>query len=146
MLISDYIVSLGLAISIGLVVAFRAGQQAREINALNLEDKVNELTINALKENIVSRLENLLRVYRETTPGLNVELPPLHDVTERLFFVDERVSLLHIHNIYCDLIYQGTQSEYFVQALQFLGFESSISFWITGLSVRSFLMEDQPPE
>jgi hypothetical protein len=62
----------------------------------------------------------LLRVYRDTTE--NVNLPTgvnLQEVSARLFFVDERVSLLH--NIYCDLLSQGTQSEYFLQVIQFIG-------------------------
>ena len=40
-------------------------------------------------------------------------------VTERPFFLEERISSLN--SIYCDLISQGTQSEYFLQVIQFLG-------------------------
>lgn len=115
-LVSDYILSLGLTFTIALLVAFRAGQ-AREINSINLEDRVNDLTISALKEKIVSQLEILFRVYRDTTPDLNFELPQqVEEVAERLFFKDERIPSLN--ELYVDLVNQGTQSIPFSQALE----------------------------
>ena len=118
-LVSDYLLSLGIAISIALLVAFRAGK-AIEINSINFEEKVNDLTMGVLKEKIVSQLEILLRVYRDTTEDVN--LPPevnLQEVAERLFFSDQSIQWLN--QIYLDLVNQGTQSEYFLQVIQFLG-------------------------
>lgn len=79
-----------------------------------MEKKVTDVTLDVVKEKIVDQLSILLRVYRDTTEDVNLPTGVnLQEVSARLFFVDERVSLLHIHNIYCDLISQGTQSEYF---------------------------------
>ena len=114
-LVSDYILSLGFTFTIALIVAFRAGQ-AREINSINLEERVNDLTISALKEKRVSRLEILFRVYKDTTPDLNFELPQVQEVAERLFFKDERIPSLN--ELYMDLVNQGTQSIPFSQALE----------------------------
>lgn len=76
--------------------------------------------IETLKDQIVSQLEILLKVYRDTNGDVNLPTGVnLQEVSARLFFVDERVSFLH--NIYCDLISQGTESQYFLQVIQFLG-------------------------
>lgn len=68
----------------------------------------------------MEQLTILFRVYRDTS--VDVNLPTgvnLQEVSAHLFFVDDRVSVLH--NIYSDLLYQGTQSEYFLQVLKFIG-------------------------
>lgn len=114
-IVSDYILSLGLTFSIALIVAFRAGQ-AREINSINLEEKVNDLTISALKEKRVSQLEIMFRVYKDTTPDFYFELPQVQEVAERLFFIDERIP--YLNELYMDLVNQGTQSIPFSQALE----------------------------
>ena len=101
----EYIVSLGLSLSIAILVAVRAGRMIHHINAINVK--------------IIYQLEILYKVYRDTTEG--VHLPAgvnLQEVSTHLFFVDERVSLLN--SIYCDLIAKGTGSEYFGQVIQFL--------------------------
>ena len=85
-----------------------------------METKGTGVTIDVVKEKVVNQLEILFRVYRDTTGDVHFPTEVnLQEVSARLFFVDERVSLLH--NIYCDLISQGTQSEYFLQVIQFLG-------------------------
>lgn len=118
LLISDHILSLGLTFSIALLVAFRAGQ-ARERNSINLEEKVNDLTINVLKEKRVSQLEILWRVYRDTTDNMNLTTEVnLQEVAERLFFGDERIQSLN--QIYLDLVNQSTQSPHFAQALDYV--------------------------
>lgn len=118
LLVSDHIVSLGLTFSIALLVAFRAGQ-AREINSFNLADKVNHLTIDVLKEQIVSQLKILWRVYGDTTPDVNLPTEiHLEEVAQRLFFLNQPIQGLN--QIYVDLVNQSTQSPYFVQALEFV--------------------------
>lgn len=116
-IIFEYIVSLGLSLSIAILVAVRA--MIHHINAINVETQVTDISKDVLKEQIISQLEILYKVYRDTTEG--VHLPAgvnLQEVSTHLFFVDERVSLLN--SIYCDLIAKGTGSEYFGQVIQFL--------------------------
>lgn len=117
LLVSEYIASLGLTLSIALLVAFRAGQ-ARNTNSINMEEKLNQLTIDALKEKILSKVEMLVRVYRETTPGLDLELPPIQPIAQQILFTEE--SIPYLNSLYTSLIENGTQGESFLQVLQFL--------------------------
>ena len=111
-LVSDYLFSLGCCLSIALLVAFRAG----EINSLNLEEKVDDLTRGALQEKIVAQLEILLRVYRDTTESVTLPLGVnLQEVAARCFFHNESIQWLN--SIYLDLVNQGTGSPHFAQAL-----------------------------
>lgn len=67
------------------------------------------------------RLWNNSQFFLESIGIVDVNLPTgvnLKEVSERLFFIEERVSLLNY--IYCDLLSKGTQSEYFVQVLEFI--------------------------
>lgn len=118
-LVADFVSRMGLALPVAILVAVRAGRIINTMNSINMETKVYEVTIDVVKEKIVTQLSILLKVYKDTTEG--VSLPTgvnLQEVAERLFFVEERVSLLN--NLYCDLLYQGTQSPYFIQVLEFL--------------------------
>lgn len=117
-----------LATPIAILVGFRASQIILELNSMNYERKLRELTIAALKEQIVQQLNVLLKVYRDTTPNVNLaNRVNLADVNERVLnlVISERSPLEEkinsLNSIYVDLIYQGTQSEYFIQVLQFLG-------------------------
>ena len=115
----EYIVSLGLSLSIAILVAIRAGRMIHHINAINFETQVTDMSKDVLKEQIIYQLEILYKVYRDTTEG--VHLPAgvnLQEVSTHLFFVDGRVNLLR--SIYCDLIAKGTRCEYFGQVIQFL--------------------------
>lgn len=116
LLISEYITSLGLTLSIALLVAFRAGQ-ARNINSINMGNRLNQLTIDMLKERIVSKVEMLVRVYKETTPGLDFELPPIEPIAQQILFTEE--SIPYLNSLYTSLIENGTQGEYFIQVIQF---------------------------
>ena len=118
-LVADFVSRMGLALPVAILVAVRAGRMIHQMNSQNMETKVTDLTINVVKEKIVDQLSILLRVYRETTEDVN--LPTGVNLQEVSALGEARVSLLHIHNIYCDLLSQGTQSEYFLQVIQFLG-------------------------
>jgi hypothetical protein len=118
-ILMEYIISLGLSLSIAILVAVRAGRMIHHINAINVETQVTDISKDVLKEQIISKLEILLRVYKDTTEG--VHLPAgvnLQEVSTHLFFVDDRVPLLN--SIHSDLIAHGTDSAYFVQLIQFL--------------------------
>lgn len=116
-LISEYIASLGLTLSIALLVAFRAGR-AININSINMENKLDQLTIDTLKERIVSKVEMLVQVYKDTTPGLDFERPPIEPIAQQILFTEE--SIPHLNSLYTSLIENGTQGEYFIQVIPFL--------------------------
>nr|BAO50902.1 putative uncharacterized protein [Hevea brasiliensis] len=118
LLVSQYVFSLALSFSIALLVAFRAGQ-ARDVNAINFEEKVNDLTIATLKEQIVSKIEILFRVYKDTTGDVNLPtgVNP-QEVAERVFFSVDNIHWLN--QIYLELVNQGTQSPHFAQALDYV--------------------------
>ena len=118
-LVADFVSRMGLDLPVAILVAVRAGRMIHQMNSQNMETKVTDLTIDVVKEKIVDQLSILLRVYRETTEDVN--LPTGVNLQEVSALGEARVSLLHIHNIYCDLLSQGTQSEYFLQVIQFLG-------------------------
>lgn len=97
----------------------RAGRLGTSINALNLEEKIDDLSITVLKEQIEYQLKPLLSIYKDTT-DINFSLPPernLEQVASSIFFQEETVQSLN--DIYCSLLNQGTASPYFVQALEF---------------------------
>lgn len=62
------------------------------------------------------------QVYRDTTPTGDGNLPAavnFQAVAERVLFSVDNIHRLN--NIYIDLVNHGTQSEYFLQVLPFLG-------------------------
>lgn len=121
-LVADFVLGMGLILPVAILVAVRAGRLLYLINSINFQSKVTEITIDVIKDKIVEQLSILLRVYIDTHPPEDVHLPTgvnLQEVSARLFFVDNEVNRLH--HIYCDLFSQGTQSEYFLSFIQFLG-------------------------
>lgn len=118
LLVSQYVFSLAFTFSIALLVAFRAGQ-ARDVKAMNFEEKVNDLTIATLKEQIVSKIEIFYRVYKDTTGDVNLPtgVNP-QEVAERVFFSVDNIHWLN--QIYLELVNQGTQSPHFAQALDYV--------------------------
>jgi hypothetical protein len=118
-IIMEYIVSLGLSVPIAILVGVRAGRGIHHINAIQMEEQLSIITIDALKEQIIYQLSILLKVYKDTTEG--VHLPAgvnLQEVSTHLFFFDEKVNVLN--SIHSDLIAHGTESAYFGQLIQFL--------------------------
>lgn len=117
-LITDFISRMGLALPVAILVAVRAGQMLHLMDSMNIETKVTDVTMNVIKEKIVEQLSIIFRVYRDTTPDGNVNLPAevnLQELSEHLFFRDESFQCLN--QIYLDLVNQGTQSPHFAQAL-----------------------------
>ena len=116
-LIADCIKGLGLALPVALIVALRAGRIVSHITALNLQNKVNDLSITVLKEQIVYQLKNLFTLYKDTT-DINFHLPPeinLDQVAADLFFLEGTVQSLN--EIHLSLLNQCTESPHFIQVL-----------------------------
>jgi len=119
LLIADFISSMGLALTVAILVAFKAGLMIHEINSLNMETKVTDLTISVIKERIVNKLSILLNVYRDTTGDVNLPTGVnLQEVAERLFFSDSSVQWLN--QLYLELVNQGTQSPHFAEVLNYV--------------------------
>lgn len=117
-LIGDFILRMGLALPLEILVAVRAGK-IPALNSLNMEDKMTNLTLDVLKEEIVNRLFILYEVYRDTTPTGDGDLPEgvnFHDVSERVLFSVDNIHWLN--HIYRDLVDHGSRSEYFVQVIR----------------------------
>lgn len=118
-LVADVIFKLGLALPLAILVGIGAGKTIQTINSLNMETRITEVAVDVIKGQIIEKLEILLRVYRDT--NLDVNLPAAVDlqaVCERvLFSVD---SIHRLNHIYVCMINHGTESEPFVQVLQFL--------------------------
>lgn len=81
-------------------------------------NEIHQLTLDTLREKIVYRLEILFRVSRDTTDG-NFDLPPVQSIAEEILFPTNSIPSLNA--IYTSLVENGTQSEYFLQVIQFLG-------------------------
>lgn len=119
-LVADFVFKMGLAVPLAILLAVRAGQMFHQMNGLNMETKVTDLAIDVVKEKIVDQLEILLRVYRETTVDVNLPAAVnLQEVAERVLFSVDNIHWLN--QIYISIVNHGTQSEYFLQVIQFLG-------------------------
>jgi len=121
-LIADFILKMGLALPVAILVAVSAGQMIPTLNSLNMETTVTKVAVDVVKEKVVYQLYIIYKVYRDTTPTGDGNLPAavnFQAVAERVLFSIDNIHRLN--NIYMDLVNHGTQSEYFLQVLQFLG-------------------------
>ena len=117
-LVADLISRMGLALPVAILVAVRAGQMIHQMNSINMEQKINELTRDTLRERIVSKVELLLRVYKDTTPSFDLELPPIQPLTQQILFTEETIP--NLNSLYTNLMENGTQAEFFLQILQLI--------------------------
>lgn len=121
-LVADFVFKMGLALPVAILVAVSAGRMIPTINSINMETQITKVAVDVVKEKIVDQLAIVYRVYRDTTPTGDGDLPAavnFHEVAERVIFSVDSIHWLN--NIYMDLVDHGTQSEYFLQVLQFLG-------------------------
>lgn len=119
-LIADFILQMGLALPVAILVAVSAGKMIHTITSMNMETKISNLAVDVIKDKIVEKLEIIFRVYRDTTLA-DVNLPAavnLKEVAERVLFSVDNIHWLN--HIYMDLVDHGSRSEYFVQVLTFL--------------------------
>lgn len=119
-LVADFILKMGLALPLAILVAVSAGRIP--LNSINMEKNITEVALEVIKKQIVDRLFIIYKVYRDTTPTGDSDLPAavnFHEVSERVLFSVDNIHWLN--HIYIDLVDHGSRSEYFVQVLQFLG-------------------------
>jgi len=121
-LVADFIFKLGLALPVAILLAVSAGRMIHQMNSWNMETKITNLAVDVVKEKIVDQLEIVFTVYKDTTPTGDGNLPTavnFQEVAERVLWSVDNIHWLN--QIYMDLVNHGTQSEYFLQVIQFLG-------------------------
>jgi len=121
-LVADFIFKLGLALPVAILLAVSAGRMIHQMNSWNMETKITNLAVDVVKEKIVDQLEIVFTVYKDTTPTGDGNLPTavnFQEVAERVLWSVDNIHWLN--HIYMDLVNHGTQSEYFLQVIQFLG-------------------------
>jgi len=121
-LVADFVFQMGLALPVAIMVAVSAGRMIHQVNSRNMETEITNLAIDVLKEKIVEKLKIVFRVYKDTTPTGDGNLPTavnFQEVAERVLFSVDNIHWLN--QMYVDLANHGTQSEYFLQVIQFLG-------------------------
>lgn len=66
-LVADFVLQMGLALPVAILVAIRAGKMIHTITSMNMETKITHLAVDVVKEKIVEKLDIILSVYRDTT-------------------------------------------------------------------------------
>lgn len=115
-LLADFISRMGLALPVAILVAVSAGKMIPTINSINMETKITNLAVDLVKEKIVDQLAIVYKVYRDTTPTGDGNLPAavnFQEVAERVLFSADNIHWLN--EIYISIVNHGTQSEYFLQ-------------------------------
>jgi hypothetical protein len=121
-LVADFVSRMGLALPVAILVAVSAGRRIHRVNSRNMETEITNLAIDVLKDKIVEKLQIVSKVYKDTTPTGDGNLPTavnFQEVAERVLFSVDNIHWLN--QMYVDLANHGTQSEYFLQVIQFLG-------------------------
>lgn len=118
--IVSYLLSLGLSLSLAILVAFRAGR-LRSLNMENYEERLSDLAFDSLKAEINKKLHECFNLYFLVPNGQNYRFPgglTIHQVAAQIHNDIEDLDILQ--NIYFDLVNQSLQSAYFLQALEFV--------------------------
>lgn len=121
-LVADFVLKMGLALPVAILVAVSAGKMIPTLKSLNFETQINKVALDVVKDKIVDQLAIVYPVYRDTTPTGDGHLPAavnFQEVAERVLFSVDNIHWLN--NLYMDIVNHGTQSEYFIQVLKFLG-------------------------
>lgn len=124
-LVADFVFKMSLALPVAILVAVSAGQTLPTLTSLNMERKITKLASDVMKDKIVEKLAIVYEVYRDISPTGGGNLPAavnFREVAERVLFSVDNVHWLN--NLSMDLVNHGTESECFVQVIQFLGGQS----------------------
>jgi len=111
---------MGLAVPLAILVAFRAGRM-RGLNTQNMEERLGDLAFDSVKEAICNKLQALFDLYMNMPNGQNFGFPgrlTIQQIAAHLHNDVEDLDLLQ--TMYFNLLDQGVQSPYFVQALQYV--------------------------
>ena len=107
----------GVLLSVAIYGVFKAGQVSAQSTIV---DRIHTMELEKLKQKTSVKLEVLWNSYRNTNE--NMRLPEglsFKDIVDHAFLMDETIAeqILGLHQIYLDLIYNGTSSSYFVDIL-----------------------------
>lgn len=119
-LITQYILSMGLALPLAILVAFRAGR-FRGLNPENMEERLGDLAFDSVKEQISNKLIALFNIYMSMPNGQDFRFPGRLTIQQVATQIHNDVEdLAVLQNIYFDLINHGVQSTYFIQAQEYV--------------------------
>lgn len=116
-LISNYILTMGLALPLAILVAFRA----RGLTTENMEERLGDLAFDSVKEMLSTKLQALFNQYMNMPCGQDLRFPGRLTIQEIAAHIHQDVEDLGlIQTIYSNLMDQGIQSPYFAQALEYV--------------------------
>ena len=119
-LISQYILSMGLALPLAILVAFRAGR-LRGLTADNMEERLGDLAFDSVKEQINNKLTALFNQYMNMPNGIDYRFPGRLNIQQVAAHIHNDMEDLEVlQNLYFDLINHGVESAYFMQALNYV--------------------------
>lgn len=111
--ITNFIVGMGLSLSLAVYIAFRAGRRLRGLTPENMEEKVTDFTFDSLKGLISDQLEGLFGAQGVHLPaGITIQ-----DVAAYLH--NDREDILQLQGIY-ESLQLGIVSPHHEAALQAL--------------------------
>lgn len=114
MIIIEYIVSMGLSITLAVYVAFRAGRSLRNLTDENMEERLSDFAFDCVKERISTKLNEILIENGVPLPGGVT----IQQVADHLHGDIENFPILE--NIYHSLLELGIMSPYYIQAVQYI--------------------------
>lgn len=118
--ITQYILSMGLALPLAILVAFRAGR-LRGFNPGNMEERLGDLAFDSVKEQICNKLIALFNLFMNMPNGQDLRFPGRLTIQQVASHIHDDVEdLTVLQNVYFDLIHHGVQSPYFMQALEYV--------------------------
>ena len=113
-MISNYILEMGLSISLAIYIAFRAGRRLRGLTPETFEEKISDFTFDSLRQLIADKLEELLAAQDIRLPG-KITITQVADHRH-----SETEDLALLQTTYDSLMEQAAQSPYYIEALSFI--------------------------
>ena len=112
--ICEYILSMGLSVSLSIYIAFRAGRRLRNLTTENLEERLSDFTFDSLKELIADKLQTLLESEGIPLPaGISIL-----DVAAHIHLDHE--DTVFLQGIYHSLVVQNIQSPHFQKGVAYI--------------------------
>ena len=116
--IINFILGMNLSLPLAILVAFRAGH-FRGLSEQNMEERLGDLAFDSLKEQICEKMEALFIHWN----GANLPLPGRLTIQQVAAHIHNDVEDMGVlQQIYFYLVNQGMDSEYFLQALEYVNY------------------------
>jgi len=106
---------MGLSISLAVYIAFRAGRRLRNLTDENMEERLSDFTFDSLRELISNKLDELFGDNGVQLPGR----VSIQQVADHLH--EDLDDLTLLQTIYHSLLEQGILSQYYIEAVTYIG-------------------------